>query len=172
MVPDHNHGVGYNGLSGTYSVDGPALYGYQGGVLGTTIGGQSWAFAWNTFYASTRFGLLLSSDRDLKENFKPVAAKDVLAKVCALPMTDWNYKEMSADRHIGPMAQDFAAAFGYGPDDKHISVGDEIGVALTAVQGLNEVVQQKEQEIQSLKKELQDLRTLVEGLAKSKAEAK
>ena len=36
------------------------------------------------------------------------------------------------------MAQDFHAAFGLnGGDDKHISVVDEGGVALAAIQGLN-----------------------------------
>jgi hypothetical protein len=36
------------------------------------------------------------------------------------------------------MAQDFHAAFGLGSDDRHISVLDEGGVTLTAIQGLNQ----------------------------------
>lgn len=52
-------------------------------------------------------------------------------------MATWNY---SADdpsiRHIGPMAQDFAAVFGVGADDRHIHPIDGQGVALAAVQGL------------------------------------
>ena len=39
------------------------------------------------------------------------------------------------------MAQDFYAAFGIGPDDKHITTVDEGGVALAAIQGLNEKVE-------------------------------
>src|SRR5262249_24529273 len=39
-------------------------------------------------------------------------------------------------RHMGPMAQDFRAAFGLGEDDTTISVVDEQGVALAAIQGL------------------------------------
>ncbi len=39
-------------------------------------------------------------------------------------------------RHVGPMAQDFYAAFGLGLDDKHITTIDEGGVALAAIQGL------------------------------------
>ena len=67
----------------------------------------------------------------------------VLAKVAALPLTQWNYRtDKSAVQHIGPMAQDFQAAFGLdGADDKHISVVDEGGVALAAIQGLNEKLQ-------------------------------
>jgi hypothetical protein len=78
-----------------------------------------------------------SSDRNLKENFQPVNALDVLAKVAALPITKWNFKEDSGTTHLGPMAQDFYGTFGVGPDDKHISTVDADGVALAAIQGLN-----------------------------------
>jgi hypothetical protein len=40
-------------------------------------------------------------------------------------------------QHIGPMAQDFAAAFGVGENDTTISTVDADGVALAAIQGLN-----------------------------------
>ena len=43
--------------------------------------------------------------------------------------------------HIGPMAQDFHAAFGVGADDKHIATVDADGVALAAIQGLNQKVE-------------------------------
>ena len=84
-------------------------------------------------------GVQLTSDRNAKENFAPLDSQTVLEKVVAIPMTEWNYKGDSADtRHIGPMAQDFYAAFGLnGRDDQHISVVDEQGVALAAIQGLN-----------------------------------
>jgi hypothetical protein len=37
------------------------------------------------------------------------------------------------------MAQDFHQAFGLnGPDETHINIGDEAGVALAALKGLNE----------------------------------
>ena len=36
------------------------------------------------------------------------------------------------------MAQDFRAAFGLGTDDKHIATVDADGVALAAIQGLNQ----------------------------------
>jgi SMC interacting uncharacterized protein involved in chromosome segregation len=63
--------------------------------------------------------------------------------------------------HLGPMAQDFYAAFAVGMDDKHISMVDADGVALAAIQGLNEKVEQKETEITELKRELDDLKKLV-----------
>jgi hypothetical protein len=52
------------------------------------------------------------------------------------------------------MAQDFHAAFGLnGADDKHISVVDEGGVALAAIQGLNQKLDEKAAEIQTLKQQ-------------------
>ncbi len=81
----------------------------------------------------------LTSDRNAKENFTPVSGRAVLDKVVSLPLTEWNYKSDAGARHIGPMAQDFYSAFGLdGSDDKHIAVVDEGGVALAAIQGLNE----------------------------------
>jgi hypothetical protein len=82
-----------------------------------------------------------ASDRNLKENFQPVSGQEVLQKVAALPVSRWNYKNDAATAHIGPMAQDFYAAFSVGPDDKHITTVDEGGVALAAIQGLNEKLQ-------------------------------
>lgn len=93
-----------------------------------------------TFFANT-------SDRDAKENFRPVDVKEVLDKVAALPLSQWNYKEDSSQRHLGPVAQDFYAAFKVGPDDKHITTVDESGVALAAIQGLNQKVDRLRSEL-------------------------
>jgi hypothetical protein len=82
------------------------------------------------------------SDRNAKENFQPVNPTVVLAKVAALPMTTWNYKSQDARiHHLGPMAQDFKAAFGLGESDTGITTIDADGVALAAIQGLNEKVE-------------------------------
>ena len=80
------------------------------------------------------------SDRNSKEDFTAINPREVLAKISALPITEWKYKvEADGTEHLGPMAQDFHAAFGLnGPDDKHIATVDEEGVALAAIQGLNQ----------------------------------
>ena len=44
-------------------------------------------------------------------------------------------------RHLGPMAQDFKAAFAIGESDKGITTVDADGVALAAIQGLNQKVE-------------------------------
>jgi len=66
------------------------------------------------------------------------------------------------------MAQDFYAAFNVGVDDKHIATVDEGGVALAAIQGLHEVVQEKEAEIAALKQRMTDLEKVVAALANRK----
>jgi hypothetical protein len=77
----------------------------------------------------------------------------VLARVAGLPITKWSFKLDRATRHIGPTAQDFHAAFEVGADDKHIATVDEEGVALAAIQGLNQKLDAKDAEIQDLKQE-------------------
>lgn len=78
------------------------------------------------------------SDRKLKENFATADPEAVLAAVVELPISTWNYIEQDdAVRHIGPVAQDFYAAFGVGAGDATISIVDSGGVALAAIQGLD-----------------------------------
>jgi hypothetical protein len=103
------------------------------------------------------------SDRNIKNDFSEISPLTVLAKVSALPITEWQYKlEAAGTRHIGPMAQDFHAAFGLnGADDKHISTVDEGGVALAAIQGLNQKLTEKDAEIQELKQRLETLEKIV-----------
>lgn len=85
----------------------------------------------------------LTSDRNAKTGFNGIEPGDILDKVVQLPISEWSYKEQPATRHIGPMAQDFHAAFAVGLDEKHISPIDEDGVALAAIQGLNAKLEQK-----------------------------
>jgi len=78
------------------------------------------------------------SDRESKENFERVESREVLARVCALSISTWNYKAQDDSiRHMGPMAQDFHSAFGLGVSEKTIDTIDPDGVALAAIQGLD-----------------------------------
>ena len=101
----------------------------QGGSV-TTVTGTARALS----FVST-------SDRNVKTNFVPLDSKEVLDKVVALPVTTWAYRSDAATRHMGPVAQDFHAAFGLGDDDRAINHLDESGVALAAIQGLNAKVE-------------------------------
>jgi len=83
--------------------------------------------------------LTQSSDKHRKMAIEPVDAREILAKVQAMPVAEWTYKHDAETgiRHIGPMAQDFYAAFGTGADEKGISSLDGTGVALAAIQALS-----------------------------------
>ena len=102
-----------------------------------------------------------SSDRNAKENLQPVSAREVLAKVTALPISRWTYKNSDGSTHLGPMAQDFRSAFELGADNTSIATVDADGVALAAIQGLSEVVKEKDAEIQALKQRVERLEKLL-----------
>ena len=111
-----------------------------------------------------------NSDRASKENVQPVNGQKILDALAALPISSWNYRnEHAGSRHIGPMAQDFHAAFGLnGLDDKHVATIDADGVALAAIQGLNEKSevrsQKSEHRIQKLEAENTELKARLEKL--------
>jgi hypothetical protein len=98
-----------------------------------------------------------SSDRNAKEDFETVDPRAVLAAVATLPIERWSYKGEPV-RHLGPMAQDFAAAFGLGADDRHIFTLDAAGVALAAIQGLHALAQAQQARLDALERELTALR--------------
>jgi len=104
-----------------------------------------------------------SSDRNIKENFAPIDNGNILERVASLPISSWSYKQDPETRHLGPMAQDFYSAFNVGTDDKHIATVDEGGVALAAIQGLNEKLNEKDAEIKTLEKRLADLEQSVKS---------
>ena len=85
----------------------------------------------------------------MKENFAPVEASAVLDKVIALPISRWNFNGDAATPHVGPMAQDFHAAFQTGSDDKHIATVDADGVALAAIEGLNQKLESENQALRA-----------------------
>jgi hypothetical protein len=121
----------------------------------------------------TCVALTQTSDRNAKENFAPVAPAEVLAKVAALPISTWNFKTLNDGRHMGPMAQDFYAAFGLGSGDTTITSVDPDGVALAAIQGLNQKLREelnhRDTEITELKAELSELKEMVNALNKNRS---
>jgi hypothetical protein len=89
----------------------------------------------------------------MKDNVTQVDSSAVLDAIASLPISTWNYKAQDASiRHIGPMAQDFSAAFGVGEDDTHITTVDADGVALAGIQALYARNQQLETRVSELEK--------------------
>jgi hypothetical protein len=126
----------------------------NGGVRFTSGGGAgNQTVSWTPGSGAWSF----TSDRNAKEHFEPLDVQAILAKVAQLPLTEWSYKGY-ADRHVGPMAQDFHAAFPFNPDDKMLNSADLAGVSLAAIQGLNEKIEQQRSELQAKQSQIDDLR--------------
>jgi hypothetical protein len=132
---------------------GYRLYSDAGATLGVFLAGNG--NSWSSI-----------SDRNAKKNFAPVDTEAVLNKLARVPIEQWNYKSEpdSATRNIGPMAQDFKAAFYPGRDDKSISTLEFDGVELAAIQGLNRKLNEKDAEIDKLKKRAEEVDSLKKRL--------
>jgi hypothetical protein len=75
-----------------------------------------------------------------------------------LPVSSWSYLwERGEVRHIGPMAQDFNAAFGFEEDDGRIDLVRAQAVALAAIQALHELVTDQADEIAELRARIEQL---------------
>jgi hypothetical protein len=106
-----------------------------------------------------------SSDANLKRDFEAVDPHDILSRVAELPITTWSYRsEHDSIRHIGPTAQDFQAAFGLGGSSAHIDTVDVDGVALAAIQALQELSSAQEREIARLEEVNQELADTCDAL--------
>jgi hypothetical protein len=127
-----------------------------------------------------------SSDRNVKTDVAAIKPADILARLAALPIRSWRYTNETAEiHHLGPMAQDFKAAFELGNDDRTIAFVDAGGVALAAIQGLNQKVDErhrrieeelyrrdanKEAEIQRLQQSVAELKAMLTRLTESKSQ--
>lgn len=131
-----------NGIGATY--DRLQVEGGMGGTAALSNGG-TWTNA---------------SSRTFKEDFQPVDGQDVLARVLDLDISRWNYIGSAEGQHMGPVAEDFHAAFGLGRSERQIATVDADGVALAAIQGLNAKL---EAENGALREELAALRALIES---------
>jgi len=107
------------------------------------------------------------SDRNKKENFVSVDTREVLDLLLGVPLSTWNYTfEDEAVRHIGPMAQDFKAAFEVGSTDKRIYTIDADGVALASIQALHGDLQALRTENAELKAGLKAMAARLDTLEK------
>lgn len=141
--------------------------GSGGAALGTTTGhpvqvlvgaGVHTTFETNGDVTIQGGVLIENSNVHAKENFVAVDPQEVLALLDEVSISTWNFKADEADTpHMGPMAQDFYRAFGLGMDDQHIAPIDTNGVALAAIQGLYQMVQDQETEIEALEAQNADL---------------
>jgi len=140
-----------------------------GGVRFTSgSGGAFQTILWQPGFANWS----VSSDRNLKDRVTKVDARAVLEKLAQLPLSEWSFKG-HGQRHIGPMAQDFHTLFPLNDNDKMIDSGDLHGVALAAIQGLNqkltEELKRRDAENTELKRRLEKVERLLGALAQTAA---
>lgn len=97
-------------------------------------------------------GGLVSSDRTLKSGFATIDDRALLSKLDSLDIMSWTYKSDAPNvRHVGPVAQDFKALFGFGSSDKTIAPVDENGVALASIKALSGLVRAQQRQLDMLK---------------------
>jgi trimeric autotransporter adhesin len=95
------------------------------------------------------------SDRNRKENVVWLNGEDVLSRLRNVPVAVWNFIDSETNsRNVGPMAQDWHAAFGLNSDSLTINQADFDGVNLAAIQALDA----RTRELPALEREVTTLR--------------
>jgi hypothetical protein len=158
------HSGSNDGVAGT-TTSGRAVSGITGG--GTAIYGMSSTGEAGHFDGTVVINGPLSvsggctgcdpspSDRNLKANFAAVSPRFILDRLASIPIQTWNYKfQPQSVRHIGVMAQDFRAAFGFGESDKTLNAVDAQGVTMAAIQGLYQQNRELTDEVRQLRSQL------------------
>ncbi|HEX3126030.1 MAG TPA: tail fiber domain-containing protein [Thermoanaerobaculia bacterium] len=177
MVQLSNNGASRLNFEDTGAATAWGINNVSGNINMVKNGAGLTAFTLTGAGTLTVVDVIETSDRNMKRDIVPVEPESILAKVAGLPIATWRFKmDESADvLHLGPMAQDFSAAFGLGHDDRHINPLDVAGVSLAAVQALNKQVSEKDAEIVKLQeqnaemaKRLSNLEALVNSLASQK----
>ena len=93
----------------------------------------------------------ITSSRSAKADFESVDPQDVLTRLNSVDIQTWRYKtEDESIRHMGPIAEDFAAAFELGKSETEVTVTDFDGVALAAIQALSQKIEELQNRIDEL----------------------
>ena len=122
--------------AGSFSFDDPGSAGLE--MLLTSAGNLT-----------IKGSLSQGSSRALKENLEEPDGESILSALDDLDLYEWSYKDASA-RHFGPMAEDFAEAFGLGEQRSRLAPADVAGVALAAVKELKDENQDLREELRLL----------------------
>jgi hypothetical protein len=101
------------------------------------------------------------SSRAIKQDIQEVDSLNVLEALVDMPISMWSYNHDAGVRHLGPMAEDFHETFGLGRNATTISSIDTGGVALAAIKGLHQQIQERDAKIQLLEERLEKLESIV-----------
>jgi hypothetical protein len=103
-----------------------------------------------------------ASSRTLKENYEPVDGEDVLSRIRGIPITTWSMIGGDAEvRHLGPVAEDFYAAFPLGLGETTIGMGNIDGVNLAAAKALEARTARLQQQLDDRTARVQALEALL-----------
>lgn len=92
--------------------------------------GQSGPAWWTYALSAAPYIAMAFSDRNMKEDIKPIDEKKVLKGIKKLNLATWRYKgDPKQTTHMGPMAQDVKKHLGIG-DGKTLHIADIMGVML------------------------------------------
>jgi hypothetical protein len=140
---------GYAVIGRSESGNGVYAFGREIGLLAQ--GGGQYVGYFEGAVAAAEFEVVLA--KNAPRNISAADGKLALAKIGALPVSTWDFKtDRMKRRHLGPMAQDFHAAFDpTGSDDKHIDLADLAGATLAAIKELHAEVAEKEAQIERLR---------------------
>ena len=119
----------------------------------------------------------IGSSREFKENFQHIDGRELIKTISNMRVEAWQYKD-SEERHIGPVAEDFVAAFDVGVvreadghrEDKYLAASDVAGVALVGVQELAKKNQELRHRIEQLESLVHTLLVQQNGSNEPKAE--
>lgn len=115
------------------------------------------------------------SDRHAKTDVESVSTGVMLDRVVELPVYTWRYENSPPDnRRVGPMAQDFHAAFDFASDNTTIRSHDLAAVTLAAIQGLHDQLQKERSRVTRLterNRELEKRLSRIEAFLETEAQA-
>lgn len=129
-------------------------YGQQGSLLNTSFSQQMQSYqadqqssagmfgAFGSIAGMLPLGAMLSS-KEAKTDKRPIPDGASLGAIRKMPVETWRYKPGMGDgkAHVGPYAEDFAAATGQG-DGKSIDIISMMGVTMGAIRDLDKKVDQ------------------------------
>ncbi len=175
MLNLQNNGVAYfrvtdtspDGSGWTFQAEGPSFRFNKAGTGGAEVNlrGRNDAGGVATLTVDGSIAadnVTFTSSRLAKTEFAAVDSVGVLQKVVAMPISEWTFKdEVNGRRHIGPMAEEFAGAFGLGGSDRNISLIDASGVTMAAIQGLHALLEEKNATINDLTERVATMEALL-----------
>jgi hypothetical protein len=113
-----------------------------------------------------------ASSRQLKTGFAPVDQVALLQALASLPIETWSYRaEGSGVRHLGPVAEDFYAAFGLGSNEAAaIGTVDADGVALATIQALYQIILEQQAQLATQQQRIEVLNARLAALEHQRSE--